>query len=98
VLRGDLLPCPLWVGVGNNNGIPVDVFIAFHQGLITEIDVSFSETYWDEMLPILDQKYGADWKVDRDNRQAAFHHRSMAGVSFAHARCRAWMQYDPHDR
>jgi hypothetical protein len=58
---------PYGVGVGNNNGIPVNVFIAFHQGLITEIDVSFSETYWDEMLPILDQKYGADWKVDRDN-------------------------------
>jgi hypothetical protein len=59
---------PYGVGVGNNNGIPVNVFIAFHEGPITEIDVSFSEMYWDEMRPILDQKYGADWKVDRNYR------------------------------
>jgi hypothetical protein len=41
--------------------------VSFHEGLITEIDVSFSEPYWDEMLPILGQKYGADWKVDRED-------------------------------
>jgi hypothetical protein len=57
---------PYGVAVGNNN-TPVNVFISFHEGLITEIDVSFSETYWDEMLPILDQKYGAGWKVDHDD-------------------------------
>jgi hypothetical protein len=55
---------PYGVAVGNNN-TPVNVFISFHEGLITEIEVSFSETYWDEMLPIWDEKYGADWKVDR---------------------------------
>ncbi|HEV2098279.1 MAG TPA: hypothetical protein VGR45_05065 [Stellaceae bacterium] len=55
---------PYGVAVGNNN-TPVNVFISFHEGRITEIDVSFSETYWDEMLPILHQKYGADWRVDR---------------------------------
>ena len=55
---------PYGVSVGNNNA-PVNVFVSFHEGLITEIDVSFSETYWDEMLLILDQKFGADWNVDR---------------------------------
>jgi hypothetical protein len=54
---------PYGVTVGVNT--PVNVFVSFPEGLITEIDVSFSETYWDEMLPILDQKYGAGWKVDR---------------------------------
>jgi hypothetical protein len=57
---------PYGVAVENNN-TPVNVFISFREGLITEIDVSFSEIYWDEMLPILDQKYGADWKVDRED-------------------------------
>jgi hypothetical protein len=57
---------PYGVAVGNNN-TPVKVFVSFHEGLITEIDVSFSELYWDEMLPILGQKYGADWKVDRED-------------------------------
>ena len=50
--------------VGNNN-TPVSVFVAFHEGLITEINVSFGITYWNEILPILDQKYGPDWRVDR---------------------------------
>jgi hypothetical protein len=55
---------PYGVRVGNDE-TPVNVFISFHEDLVTEIDVSFSETYWDEMLPILDQKYGADWNIDR---------------------------------
>ena len=55
---------PYGVAVGNDNA-PVSVFLSFHDGRITEIDVSFSHSFWDEMLPILDQKYGADWDVDR---------------------------------
>jgi hypothetical protein len=55
---------PYGVTVGNNN-TPVNVFISFYEGTITEIDVSSSETYWGEILPMLDQKYGPDWKVDR---------------------------------
>ena len=55
---------PYGVGVGNNN-TPVNVFISFREGLITEIDVSFSANNWNEMLPMLDQKYGADWNVER---------------------------------
>lgn len=55
---------PYGVAVGNNN-TPVNVFISFRSAMITEIEVSFSETYWDEMLPILDQKYGAKWNVNR---------------------------------
>jgi hypothetical protein len=53
---------PYGVIVGNNN-TPVNVFISFHEGLITEIEVSFSKTNWDEMLSIWDEKYGADWKI-----------------------------------
>jgi hypothetical protein len=56
---------PYGVGVGNNN-TPVGIFISFRQGLITEIDVSFNETYWDEVLPILQRKYGRDWAIERD--------------------------------
>lgn len=58
---------PNGVRVGNNNHIPVNIYVGFREGLITEIDVTFSEIYWEEILPILDQKYGADWKVDRND-------------------------------
>jgi hypothetical protein len=46
---------------------PASVHVAFHQGLVTEIDVSYSETYWDDILPVLNQKYGADWDVEHDD-------------------------------
>jgi hypothetical protein len=55
---------PYGVTVGNNN-TAVSVHVSFREGLVTEIDVSFDATFWDEILPILDQKYGADWNVDR---------------------------------
>ena len=56
---------PYGVKVGNNDSIPVKVIISFQEGLIAEILVSFSETFWDEMVPIFDQKYGADWSIER---------------------------------
>lgn len=56
---------PYGVGVGNDN-TPVNVFISFRQGQVTEIDVSFGETYWEEILPILDKKYGPNWTVEHD--------------------------------
>jgi hypothetical protein len=56
---------PYGVTVGDNN-IPVNVFVAFRGSVITAIDVSFSHVFWDDMLPIWDQKYGADWSIDRD--------------------------------
>jgi hypothetical protein len=56
---------PYGVTVGNNN-IPVNIFFSFHDGQITEIEVSFNHVFWDDMLPIWDQKYGADWNVDLD--------------------------------
>jgi hypothetical protein len=58
---------PFGITVGTVIPVPISVFIAVDQGLIIEIDVTFSETYWEEVLPILDQKYGADWKVERSN-------------------------------
>jgi hypothetical protein len=57
---------PYGIFVGNMNRIPVKVFISLHDGLITEINVSFGEMYWDEMRPIFDQKYGADWTLERN--------------------------------
>jgi hypothetical protein len=57
---------PFGVSVGNDP-TPVSVFVSFDAGQITEIDVSFSETFFDEILPILNQKYGDDWKVERDD-------------------------------
>ena len=58
---------PYGIGVGNGNHIPVKVFVAFHDSQITAIEVSFAEMYWDEMRPILDQKYGGDWKIERED-------------------------------
>jgi hypothetical protein len=37
---------------------------SFHEGTITEIEASFNHVFWDDMLPIWDQKYGAG-NVDR---------------------------------
>lgn len=43
---------PYGISVGNNN-IPVSVFFSVRGGLITEIDVSFGESFWDEIVPII---------------------------------------------
>jgi len=61
-----LCTIPWGVSVGNSGDIPVSVYVAFHSGQITEIDVSFGQIYWDEILPLLDKKYGRNWKVERD--------------------------------
>jgi hypothetical protein len=55
------------IGVGTANHIPVKATVSFHDGQVIEIVVSFGKTYWDEMGPILDEKYGADWKIEREN-------------------------------
>jgi len=47
--------------------IPVNVFVSFNEGVITAIDVSFSETFWDEIRLLLDEKYGADWTTERND-------------------------------
>jgi hypothetical protein len=57
---------PYGIFVGNMNAIPVKAFFSFHDGLITEISVKFGELYWDQVLPIIDQKYGDNWKVERE--------------------------------
>lgn len=56
---------PFGVSVGNSN-TPVSVYISFPEGRITEIDVIFNEVYWNEVMPIIDKKYGADWDVERE--------------------------------
>ena len=62
----ELCIVPYGIGVGTANHIPVKAAVSFHDGQITEIVVSFGKTYWDEMVPIFDEKYGADWKVERE--------------------------------
>lgn len=54
---------PYGVTVGNNN-LPVKVFVSFHSGMITEIDVNFSHTMWDEVVSIITKKYGTRWRMD----------------------------------
>ena len=54
---------PYGIGIGNEN-IPASVFVSFKKGLITEFDVSFSASFWDEILPILNNKYGDFWNVE----------------------------------
>jgi hypothetical protein len=52
--------CIAYIGVGTASHIPVKATVSFHDGQITEIAVSFAKVYWDEMVPIFDEKYGAD--------------------------------------
>ena len=58
---------PSGVVVETSHLIPVKVDISFDQGLISKIVVSFSETYWDEMLSIFDQRYGANRTTERND-------------------------------
>jgi hypothetical protein len=51
------------VTVGNDN-FPVNAFVSFRGKRITEIEVTFDQTYWDEIRPVLDRKYGASWQVE----------------------------------
>lgn len=55
---------PRGISVGNDN-IPVSVFVSFNAGTITEINVSFSAAFWDDVLAIIKKKYGSQWTVDR---------------------------------
>jgi hypothetical protein len=57
---------PRGVTVGNTD-IPVTVFVSFHSGIITEIDVSFGAIFWDDMLPIIEKKYGSQWRFDQSD-------------------------------
>ena len=51
---------PYGIGVGIAKHIPVKATVSFDDGQITEVVVSFNKMYWDEMLPIWNEKYGAD--------------------------------------
>lgn len=53
------------IGIGNSN-TPTSVHVAFRNGQIIEIDVSFGQVNWDEIVPILKGKYGTQWKEERD--------------------------------
>ena len=56
---------PQGVGVGNHD-TPVNVFVSFRKEQIVEIDVAFSTTDWEEIVPILDRKYGSKWEIERN--------------------------------
>lgn len=55
---------PRGVAVGNND-IPVSVFLSLRSGIITEIDVNFNVTFWDDLRPVIEKKYGSAWKSNQ---------------------------------
>ncbi len=62
----DLCQIPYGMSVGNRD-TPVSVLVALRKGRVTEIDVTFSEANWSEIRPILDKKYGPNWRIERDS-------------------------------
>jgi hypothetical protein len=72
---------PYGVSVGNNNGIPVKVDVSFDKDLIIEIVVKFGEMFWDQMLPIFDEKYGADWTTERSHSVVTNYETKKARVA-----------------
>jgi hypothetical protein len=56
---------PYGISVGLADSISVWVIVSFHDGQIIEIVVKFAYEAWDEVMPIIDQKYGDNWKVER---------------------------------
>ena len=63
----DTCMIPYGVSVGNGDMIPVSVFVAFSNGLITEVSVHYNELEWDTVLPILKNKYGDLWNSDNQD-------------------------------
>jgi len=63
--NSDSCRIPFGVSVGNDN-TPVSVFVSIPGGQVREIDVQFSEAYWDILTPVLSKKYGDSWRVERD--------------------------------
>jgi hypothetical protein len=57
---------PFGVSVGNEpDPIQVDVFVAFEKhGKITAIEVRYDRFSWDEVLQILNVKYGDNWRAE----------------------------------
>jgi hypothetical protein len=56
------IPYGLTVG---NDSIPVKVSASFKNGIVSEIDVSFSMSSWDKVFYIIKKKYGSDWDIQR---------------------------------
>jgi hypothetical protein len=53
---------PYGISVGNEPKIPVGVFVGFDStGTVTAIDVSYDYLEWDEVLEMLNAKYGDNW-------------------------------------
>jgi hypothetical protein len=71
--RPDWCRIPHGVSVGNSS-IPVKVHASFNNGVITEIDISFSATFWDEIFDVIQQKYGRMWDIA---------HQDLAVTDFA---------------
>lgn len=59
----DYCRVPVGVYVGSSK-TPVNVYVGMSDGIISEIDISFGETYWDELLPVIKQKYGDPWSIE----------------------------------
>lgn len=62
----DFCRIPYGVTIGNDPyPTNVQLFLGFNsKGVITEIDVSFDHDAWEEVLAILNNKYGDNWRVE----------------------------------
>jgi hypothetical protein len=68
--------CRITRGMIIGDHIPAYAFVSFHDGVVTEIDVSFNSLYWNDTLPILDEKYGANWKVVEHHDQPVINYQT----------------------
>lgn len=58
---------PNSVHIGNNDIVPAKMRIYFdNSNKITGIVMSFNERYWENVLPIINSKYGDDWRIDKN--------------------------------
>jgi hypothetical protein len=69
--------CRITRGMFIGDRIPAYAFVSFHDGAVTEIEVSFNSVlYWNDVLPILDEKYGANWKVVEHRDQSIMNYET----------------------
>jgi len=66
VCGSDYCRIPSGVEVGNEPyPIPVQLFIGFDRhDIVTEIDITFDHDSWDDIILILNNKYGDSWKKE----------------------------------
>ena len=57
---------PFGVQIGNNNSIPVSVFVSFSEDKVSSITIKFNQIYWTEVKDMIGLKYGSKHKLEAD--------------------------------